>query len=409
MADDTAGIVPAAAGLRLVINAESLAPPRTGIGTYTAALIAEWRRLLAPGSVQAFFGGRLRAAEEVLEASDAASTPATRRRERVLAMLYRVASMSHWPYRLHQSRNRQSFARACATLPPDSVYHEPNFILKPFAGARVATVHDLSFLHYPEAHPAARVRWLAQHLPETLARADRVITVSDFIRRELLQHFGADPARVTTIPPGVDERFRPTPAADADRVLRGYGLARQRFVLCVSTLEPRKNLHTLMHAWSALPRAVCRDHRLVIAGSRGWHCDDIERQLAKLCEAGEAVRLGYVPKSDLPALFSGCTAFVYPSAYEGFGLPVLEAMACGAPCVVGAETALAEIAGDAVETAPPRNSEALAAVILALLEDDTVREQLGRSGAAFARGFSWRRAAQRHLAVFTEARQRRAG
>ncbi len=401
-----AGTQSPAAGdsLQLVINTESLAPPRTGIGTYTAALIREYLELLPPGAVHAFMAGRLHPAGEALREADAAGFGKTRRREQMLALLYRVASSSQWPYRLHQARNRRAFARATDRLPDGCVYHEPNFILKPFAGARVATVHDLSFLHFPQTHPSARVAWLNRQLPETLAEAQQVITVSDFIRRELIEHFTVDPDRIRTIHPGVSDRFRAPAEEEIARVLKSYGLKPQRFVLCVSTLEPRKNLDTLMDAWQALPQAVRREYRLVIAGSRGWHCESIERRLDKLCADGEAVRPGYVPQADLPALLAGCAVFAYPSAYEGFGLPVLEAMACGAPAVISEDTALAEIAAETVRLVPPRSADALATTIRELLEDEPQRQRLGQAAAAYARRFTWRRAALAHLETFERAR-----
>lgn len=271
------------------------------------------------------------------------------------------------------------------------ILHTPNYVLMPFDGPALTTVHDLSWLSFPEAHPVERVRFLDRHLPKTLARANLVLTDSDFIAAEIAERFGIARAKIRAIPLGVDANFRPRTRAEIAPVLAKHGLAESAYLLVVATLEPRKNLARLVRAYAALAPSLRARHPLVIAGARGWLSGELEKAIAPLEAKGEARRLGYVGEDELPAIYAGAHAFAFPSLYEGFGLPVLEAMASGVPVLTSNVSSLPEIAGDVALNVDPRDDDALRAGLERVLEDSTWRSGASAQGVSRARDYPWSR------------------
>ncbi len=283
------------------------------------------------------------------------------------------------------------------------LYHAPSFIPLAFAGPTVITVHDLSHLRYPETHPASRVAMLGKRLPAALRDAACVLVDSDFVRGELLAEFSLPQEKVVTTQLGVSPRFRPMEREEAAPALARYGLDYGRYVLSVGTLEPRKNLAATLDAYSALPPAVRAAHPLVLAGVTGWRMETLEKRIAAMVRAGEVRAPGYVPEEDLPALYAGAAVFAYPSLYEGFGLPVLEAMASGVPVVTSNRSSLAEVAGDCAQMIEPEDRDALSGALQAMLEPSAERRQRVARGLAWAKTFTWERCAEQTLAVYRRA------
>lgn len=389
--------------LELLVNAEALVPPLTGIGLYTRQLLEEYVRLLPPGSLSCFADNRLTEPSDCLSRIDNQSPRAVQARERRLGFLNRLADLTTLPYRLYQFRNRRAFGSAARQLPKGTVYHEPNYILKPFSGPAVTTIHDLSVFHYPQFHPKSRVRHLERYLPATLERASHVITDSELVREELIGQFGLAPSRVSAIHLGVAARFVPVEGRKLREVLDRHGLDAGGYVLSVATFEPRKNLTGLLEAFRALPLALRRRFPLVLVGGRGWRSDDMEARLRRLQQRGEVKRLGYVPREELPALYSGARVFAFPSLYEGFGLPVLEAMACATPVITTEGTSMVEITGEIAERVAGGDTDALAQALRSLLEDDQRCQCMGLAGRKRAAQFTWARCAERHLEIFRHA------
>jgi glycosyltransferase involved in cell wall biosynthesis len=237
--------------------------------------------------------------------------------------------------------------------------------------------------------------------------ADAVVTPTESVRREVCEHLGVAPARVFAVPEAARECFAPLEFEETEGVRRRVGTG-DEFLLAVGTVEPRKNLPTLVSAFEEVVRArPSSPLRLVVAGGRGWMSEATFDAFEKSPARGRIVLAGYLGDSDLRALYSSCLAFVYPSVYEGFGLPPLEAMRCGAPVVAGNIPAVAEVTGGAARLFNPRDTSELARALLELLDEEGARRELSQAGLRRAAEFSWERTARMTLEVYGEALRRK--
>ena len=279
------------------------------------------------------------------------------------------------------------------------IYHATNNIF-PYrvpASRRVLTIQDLTLLLFPEWHPADRLAGMVPALVPSVRAADHIITPSHATRRDLLELLPADPERVSVVPDGVSAIFAPVTAGEVAAQLAPLGLRPDTYLLFMGTIEPRKNLLRLLEA---VERAAPEVGPLVLAGGRGWNDAGIRDALARLEAAGRVRSLGYVPDRLRPVLLTGARAFVYPSLYEGFGLPPLEAMACGTPVVASNVSSLPEVVGDAALLVDPEDVPAIAAAMERIWRDQTLRADLRRRGLARARDFTWDRTARLTLEVY---------
>jgi glycosyltransferase involved in cell wall biosynthesis len=275
------------------------------------------------------------------------------------------------------------------------IFHSPDFTLPPLLRARsVLTVHDLTFLHYPEHAPRGLVDYLSQVVPRSVRRANVVVADSESTRRDLIERWGTAPEKVRVVYAGVSADFSPVadPAKRAE-VCSRYGI-RAPFILTVGTLQPRKNHLRLVQAFSRLQMGGAHpDLTLAIAGGSGWQYDQVRAEVARLGPTERVRFAGFVQDADLPALYSSASVLAFPSLYEGFGLPVLEAMACGTPVVCSSASSLPEVAGDAALMVDPADTQALADAIDRALSDTGLREGMSRRGLAQAARFTWAAAA----------------
>ncbi|MBC7251223.1 MAG: glycosyltransferase family 4 protein [Anaerolineae bacterium] len=264
----------------------------------------------------------------------------------------------------------------------------------------VVTVHDLGYRYYPTAHRPLDRFYLDLSTRYHARVATHILADSQATRGDLIREYGADPERITVVYPGVDESLRRMDEAVIATARAKYGIPGE-YVLYIGTLHPRKNLVRLVEAFAALKSETVS---LVIAGQKGWLYDSI---FARVREVGLAERVlftGYVADADLPALLSGARVFAFPSLYEGFGFPVLEAMACGVPVVCSHASSLPEVAGDAALLVDPLDTAAWAAALERALVDEELRADLVRRGYVQVRRFSWRNAAEETLQVLEEQR-----
>jgi len=375
--------------VRVALDATPLLTSWTGIARYTFELTS--RLTERAGIEPRFFYGR--------GWSDEVRTAPSPVAQRWLPWVRDHVPFAYGLRRWAQSTSFRSEARGGAF----DVYHAPNAVALPFDGPTVVTVHDLSWLKFPDAHPAPRVRELDRRFASGLARATAVITDAESVKQELVDLFGVSPDRVRAVPLGASARFRPMLADETEACLRRYELVHGRYVLAVGTLEPRKNLATTLRAYAALASRLRDAYPLVVVGPGGWGADTLERELERLVVAGHVRRLGFLPSEDLAAVTAGARALVYPSLYEGFGLPPLEAMACRVPVIVSNTSSLPEVVGEAGILVDPIDVDALAAAIARITEDDGERERL--AGLAWARSqtFSWERCVAETVEVYRSA------
>jgi glycosyltransferase involved in cell wall biosynthesis len=279
------------------------------------------------------------------------------------------------------------------------LYHGPAFVV-PFAKScpRVVTIHDASFRLTPERHSHQRRFYYRAIVPTVMHASDGIITVSRSAKTDLLDVAAVPQDKVSVIPLGVDPQFQPITAPHLlERIRCKYGLPRD-FILFVGMIEPRKNLEALVDAYLADSLSARFD--LVLAGSLGWGYSDLLRKVTA-SGAADRIRLpGYVDAADLPALYSAASLFAYPSFYEGFGLPVLEAMACGTPVVTSSVSSLPEVAGTAALLADPHDCNALAGALCDILNSAKLHAELSRRGLDRAKSFTWARTAEKTLAVY---------
>jgi glycosyltransferase involved in cell wall biosynthesis len=266
----------------------------------------------------------------------------------------------------------------------------------------VLTIHDLSLLLYPATHEAGRVRRARRRLPLMARAATMIVTPTESVKSEVCAHLAIAGDRVMAVPEAARDIFHPQSAAQTLATRRRLGIE-DDFLLFVGTLEPRKNLHALVRAFREVLHETGARLQLVIAGMKGWLTDDLFAQVKQSGLSDRIVFTGYLPDDELCALYSSCRAFVYPSLYEGFGLPLLEAMACGAPVIASRISSLVEVAGDAALLFAPTDAQALARNVLALLHDEKLRRRLVAQGIKRAAEFSWQRTARSMRAVYDEA------
>jgi len=302
-----------------------------------------------------------------------------------------------------------------ARLPMDSllgdadVFHATDHLLPPLRRVHsVFTLYDLSFLKYPETHLPLN-RWFSRlMMPLFLRRAGAVISISQHTKADAVRYYGLDESKIHVIPLGVDSRFHPA----HDRAILATVRARyhlpDRFILSVGTIEPRKNLLTLLRAYERLRATADGTHRLVLVGTRGWRAEQFLAALASSPVRHEVVLAGPVPDVDLPLVYGAADLFVYPSLYEGFGLPPLEAMACGVPVIASSAASLPEVVGDAGLLVDPHSAEELAAAMRRVLGDETLRGALRMKGLARASSFSWSETARRTYEVYQDVYYARA-
>lgn len=269
------------------------------------------------------------------------------------------------------------------------VYWEPNFILQAFDGIKIATVHDLSHLRYPQFHPPERVRWLQAGLEKTLSEASCIMTVSAFGKQELEQILGVSPDRIAVVPPGISDCFLHARSAQAMTEFRSrYGLP-DKYILSVGTQEPRKNVKGLIEAHQRLPSALRKRYPLVLAGGKGWRHGAMNSVIRRLIASGEVKQLGFVPQQDLPTLYQCASVFAYVSLYEGFGMPVIEAMASGIPVITSDRASMPEAAGGYATLVNPEDGDSITTALRSVLDADSLDLNSLAAASASARRYTW--------------------
>ncbi|MDE7312707.1 MAG: glycosyltransferase family 4 protein [Eubacterium sp.] len=305
-------------------------------------------------------------------------------------VLYKLlCSLFPVPYRMF-FRSRQDITQCFNFTAPFGAY-----------GKCLTVIHDMAYLACPQTVRLKTRYWLRASMKRSCKYADHIITVSEFSKQEIMRYLHVAPTRITVVPNAVDHtKYHPYyPTEQIRQAARVYGIS-QNYFLYLGTVEPRKNLETLIGAYAMLCMEKEDVPQLVIAGGKGWMCDSIYRKAAQVQLGNRILFTGYVAQEDSPLLMCGAEAFVFPSAYEGFGMPPLEAMACGTPVIVSNTTALPEVVGDAGILADPESEEALCQAMKRILGNKEYREKLRMLGLQRAGGFTWEKSAQKLAEVY---------
>ena len=379
-------------GIDLILAVDSIVPPLTGIGRYTFELAGGMRRHAQIDTLRCFDTGRWAPDPDPAQRWSAAPVSSGKTLRSVLAGNELAVRAYHALVpRLAKFQLRRE---------ADALFHSPSYFLPPFPGLSVATVHDLSHEIYPHFHPPARVLYAKRAFPDALKRADHLITDAESVRREVIEQFSWPADRVTAVPLGVGAEFRVRATQEILPVMQKYGLTSSAYSLYVGTIEPRKNLDRLLSAYELLPIGLRRNFPLVMVGAPGWLSGPTHVRMETAAAAGWLRYLSFVSQADLPLLYAGARLFVYPSLYEGFGLPVLEAMACGVPVITSNVSSLPEVVGDAGWLVNPLDIAEISAALQSVLQDDPWRMSAATSGLARACRFSWTRCVDETVAVY---------
>ena len=366
--------------IKVVVNTIPLLKPATGVGWYIYNLCHEFLHL-SPSEFSFYFYYGWFSRKIYMPSSKVSSTNFFLKPFKVL--LRRL------------SRYASFFSSNHFDL-----YFEPNFIPLSFkARSIVVTVHDFSFIRYPNWHPKERIAYFNNNFFKNIYKADAIVTPSEFIAEEVKQFIPDFTGKVKPIHLACDTSVFNTQAASGFE--KFFSSFPEKYILFVGTIEPRKNLSTLLKAYSLLPSYLRKEYPIVIVGAGGWKNSSIKEQLKVFIERGEAIHLGYVPIKLLAALYTKAYCLVYPSFYEGFGLPPLEAMSCGCPVIVSNVASLPEVCGDAALYIDPTQVEELASTLFKLLSSVKLRNFLSSKALLRASMFSWEKAAKNHLSLFS--------
>ncbi|MFR0689056.1 glycosyltransferase family 4 protein [Enterobacterales bacterium AE_CKDN230030158-1A_HGKHYDSX7] len=365
--------------MRVALNARILQAPRTGIGQYVSSLTQALQEQ-AEVSLQLFLGCQW--------AVDLPPAPLPGYSRRA-ALAKRVPGA----YRIRRWLEQGSFDRGLHQRSID-LYHEPSLWPLEFDGPMVMTLHDLTHVHYPHTQPADRLAEIERHVGRGVERAQCVLTDSEHVAGEVRRHFALPDERVVVAPLGYAPRFHPRSDAELAGTLASFELSPGQYLICVGTLEPRKNLQLALRAHALLPATLRARLPLVIVGMPGWRSEGLDETLETAVKGGWVKVLGYQSDEVLAQLLAGAKALLFPSLYEGFGLPVLEAMASGVPVLLTRTSSLPEVAGEAGIYVDAQDPQDMCSAIRQLVDDPALAQRCRTRGLDRARNFSWQRCAR---------------
>jgi glycosyltransferase involved in cell wall biosynthesis len=376
--------------MRLAFNATALLSPFTGIGQYSFQLATNMlsKEIM---DINFFYGAiwdqRLR---QIPSRTIGTALPILRQ---YMPFGYEIKTwlQNYYFHKFSNPKNRKK---------KFDIYHEPSILPLRFDGPTVITIHDLAWIRHPETHPVQRVRALNRYFEKGLGQAHAIITPSRFVKNELIELFSVPAELIYTIPLGVEPQFKPMQVNQTRSLLDRRGLRHGQYILVVGTMEPRKNIALVVRAYLQLPKKLRIAYPLVLVGINGWCNTMLMRQLDPLISSGEVRQLGYVPRSELAVLMAGALTLVYPSIYEGFGLPILESMACGVPVISSNTSSLPELVGDTGVLIKPEDDHALKVALLRMVNDEHWRLSQSKKSWLRAQSLTWSRCADSTIDVY---------
>ncbi|WP_456381013.1 glycosyltransferase family 4 protein [Thiolapillus sp.] len=285
----------------------------------------------------------------------------------------------------------------------DYIYHSPNFMLPPFSGPKISTFHDLSVFRCPEYHRSAQVRLMEKEIRTALNQADRLIAISEFTKNEIVKLFGYPGDKIAVVPNGVTSDFFPRSIEELNAPLRGFNLKAGRYFLSVATIEPRKNIDSILDAYEILPKSMRMEYPLVLCGGGGWKSGGTLERIKGMMKDGENVRyLGYVEEEYKPLLYAGATAAIFVPFYEGFGLPVLEAIASGTPVIASDIPPLNEVSAGSSHRVLPQDVEGISNLMQEVASPDKNCLRKIALGLDVAQEFSWESTVEKTVSQYRE-------
>ncbi len=387
--------------LSIAVEAKALATLRTGVGQYIYQLYRAMESLADKPDIYYHitnhFVNELPGARAVTSNNSPLSYK--EKLSRSIDNLGPAIAMAKKKLALHAYR--RVFNRNLQDVKPDVIHCTDFFSINNKRGIpEIITVYDLSCFKYPQTHPAARVRFFNEYLPPALERAQHILTISEFSKREIVDYFAIKAEKITVAYCGLPVGFQPQSERQSELILKQYGLQYKKYFLYVGTIEPRKNLEILLDAYQQLPKDIQVHYKLVIIGACGWKFENFLQQAKALLERQQLIMPGYVSDRDLQHIMASAYCFLYPSLYEGFGIPPLEAMASGAPVITSDCASLPEVVGNAGVLLPADDAQQWVQAIISLINEPQKYQQYVEAGLQRATLFNWATTAATTLKCF---------
>lgn len=385
--------------MKIIYNLDCIRAPMTGVAYHTQNMVLAMIRNFPDIEIIALRHHKLLNKQETIELCSRYRTAPTKTsswKKPLIALINHFAiarsliqCQNNWRHRFTLKKTMQN-----------AIYHEPNFVFLPHTAPKVLTLHDVSMFACPEFLPKGRAHFLKQQMKRGTQEADALIVSCQFIKDQAIALLDLPENKIHVIAPGAQKKFMPRSEKETQECLEKFGLQYKKFLLCVATLEPRKNLIRLIQAYKKTPPELQKKYPLVLVGNKGW----LYEELLKLINDNKKTSillLRYVDEEALFQLYSAAKGFIYPSLYEGFGLPVLEAMQSGLPVITSNTSSLPEVCGDAGILIDPLNEAAISSAIESLLTiDDTGYEAAVKRSLKRAQHFSWDDFAQKLFKVY---------
>lgn len=373
--------------MRIGIDIRSVLSTKTGVGHYTDILCKNLAKLDKENTYDLFYFNFLRKKNAVdIKAPNVNAEPIRTIPGRICNRLWRYIN----------------YPKGSWLMRKKDIVHFPNFTIMPGTeGKVVLTVHDLSFIRYPHFTEPKNLKFLNIIFPKSLERADHIITISEFSKKELIDLYNIDPKKITVILLGVDEKFKKVYSSSEINAVKEKYKTGDNYILSLGTLEPRKNIPTLIEAFDLFcAQNPNSPYKLVLTGMKGWLYEKIFSSIKNQNTKDRIIFTGYILDEELPLIYQGSSLFICPSFYEGFGLPVAESMASGVPVITSTAEALREIGQDATITFDPKDAKELTAKIISLLNNPEKQKLLQKAGLKRAQEFCWEKTAEKTLAVY---------
>lgn len=394
--------------MNLILGVDSIRPPLTGIGVYSANLC---RELLARSDLKVTGLTRFGLLDELqlcdllerVSSENASVDNYAGSKEPLRRLLRSIAKESNLARYCYHKGAQIAAAKNLRGMQKDAIYHAPNFIGYGKSQRKVVTIHDLSHLEFPEMHPESRVRFMNNWLEQSIREAAHIIVDTDFIRNQLLQSgmlIAGSESKISTVPLGVSDDFSKTTGIIGLNSLHQYSLNHDSFILSIGTLEPRKNYERLVKAYLQLPKEVAAEFPLVICGARGWKYGPLLDLVNSVVTPYRVIITEHVPQTTMVSLMRNCRVFVYPSLYEGFGLPILEAMKCEVPVITSEFGSMAEVAGEAALLIDPRSIKSISNGLMQMLDSKGLRDKFVSRARSHSLKFTWRETANKTFEIY---------